>query len=270
MLVQKVVCTIKNCSVDLIPFEEVRSRLHLTQKYCRGLQDIEIAAIRGNVGRYTDFTSAFLPRGDHLRHRWERVNTMISTEDMPPIEVYQVGDAYFVVDGNHRVSTARQEGMKWITADVCEFVTPMGLGAEADLDEVSTKAEYAEFLDRTHLDKLRPGQEIIFTTPGHYPELECLIAVFQEALEETRGEVTSYQDALLLWYDMVYGPAVHEIKKSWVLERFPGRTEADLFIWMWRHQYRLLKHYAPSPIHRVVGAVSSFVKGLWLRAIRLL
>ncbi len=262
VLVQRVVCTFKNCSVDLIPFEEVRTRWHLTQKYCRGLQDIELARIRGSVGRYRDFTSAFLPRRDHLRQRWERVNTMVSTQEMPPIELYQVGDAYFVVDGNHRVSNARQEGMKTITADVCEFVTPIGLSAEADLDEVIAKSEYAEFLDKTRLDKLRPGQEIIFTTPGHYQELECLITMFQEALEETRGEVTSYEEALLLWYDMVYSPAVHEIKKSGVLARFPGRTEADLFIWMWKHQYKLLENYTPSPVHRVVEAVSSFVKRL--------
>jgi hypothetical protein len=269
VLVQKVVCTYKNCSVDLIPFEEVRTRLNLTQKYCRGTQDIELACIRGSVGRYGDFTSAFLPRRDHLRQRWERVNTMVSTQDMPPIEVYQVGDAYFVVDGNHRVSSARQEGRKWIAADVCEFVTPIGLSAEADLDEVITKAEYAEFLDKTLLDKLRPGQEIIFTTPGQYPRLECLITMFQEALEETRAEVTPYEEALLLWYDMVYSPAVHEIRKSGVLERFPGRTEADLFIWMWQHHSSLLEHHASSPVHRGAEAAFSFVKGLWLRAIRL-
>ncbi len=265
VLVQRVVCTFKNCPVDLIPFEEVRTRLHLTQKYCRGLQDIELAHIRGSVGRYRDFTSAFLPRRKHLRQRWERVNRMVSTQDMPPIEVYQVGDAYFVVDGNHRVSTARQEGMKTIAAYVCEFVTPVGLSAEADLDEVIIKSEYVEFLDKTRLNKLRPGQEIVFTSPGRYRELECLITMFQEALEETRGEVISYEDALLLWYDMVYSPAVHEIKKSGAMERFPGRTEADLFIWMWQHQQRLLKQYPSSPVHRVVEAVSSLVRWPWLR-----
>jgi hypothetical protein len=270
VLVQRVVSTFKNCSVDLIPFEEVRTRLHLTQKYCRGLQDIELAHIRGSVGRYRDFTSAFLPRRNHLRQRWERVNTIVSTQEMPPIEVYQVGDAYFVVDGNHRVSAARQAGTKMIAAYVCEFVTPVGLSAEADLDEVITKSEYAEFLNKTHLDKLRPGQEIIFTNPGHYPELECLITMFQEALEETQGEVTSYEDALLLWYDMVYSPAVHDIKKSGAMERFPNRTEADLFIWMWQHQQRLLKQHTSGPVHRVVAAVSSLVRWPWLRIKRLL
>jgi hypothetical protein len=270
VLVQKVVCTFKNCSVDLIPFEEVRTRLHLTQKYCRGLQDIELARIRGSVGRYRDFTSAFLPRRDHLRQRWERVNTMVSSQDMPPIEVYRVGEAYFVLDGNHRVSAARQEGMKTIPAYVCEFVTPVGLSAEADCDEVITKSEYVEFLNKTHLDKLRPGQEIVFTRPGRYPELECLITMFQEALEETQGEVTSYEDALLLWFDMVYSPAVYEIKKSGALERFPGRTEADLFIWMWQHQHRLLEQYPSSLVHRVVEAVSALIRWPCLRIKRLL
>ncbi len=140
VLIQKIVCAFKSCSVDLIPFEEVRTGLHLTQQYCRGLQDIELAHIRGSVGRYKDFTSAFLPRRDHLRQRWERVNTIVSAQAMPPIEVYQVGDAYFVVDGNHRVSNARQEGMKTIAAYICEFITPVGLSAEADLDEVITKS----------------------------------------------------------------------------------------------------------------------------------
>jgi len=270
VLVQKVVSTFKNCSVDLIPFEEVRTRLHLTQKYYRGLQDIELERIRGSVGRYQDFTSAFLPRRDHLRQRWERVNKIVSTQSMPPIEVYQVGEAYFVVDGNHRVSVARQEGMKTIAAYVCEFVTPVGLSAEADLDEVIIKAEYAEFLNQTHLDKRRPGQEIIFTSPGHYRELECLITMFREALEETQGEVVSYEDAMLSWFDMVYSPAVHEIKKSGALERFPDRTEADLFIWVWQHQQRLLKQYPSSPVHRVVEAVSSLVRWFWSRIKRLL
>jgi hypothetical protein len=270
VLVQKVVCNFKKGSMDLIPFEEARTRLHLTQKYCRGLEDIELERIRGSVGRYRDFTSAFLPRRDHLRQRWERVNKMVSTQEMPPIEVYQVGDAYFVVDGNHRVSNARQEGMKTIAAYVCEFVTPVGLSAEADLDEVIIKSEYVEFLDKTRLNKLRPGQEIVFTTPGRYRELECLITMFREALEETRGEVISYEDALLVWYDMVYSPAVHEIKKSGAMERFPGRTEADLFIWMWQHRQRLLKQYPSSPVHRVVEAVSSLVRWPWLRIKRLL
>lgn len=208
--------------------------LHLNQKYCRGVQTIELARIRGSVGRYTDFTSAFLPRRSHLRQRWERVRSLMNTQHMPPIEVYQVGDAYFVADGNHRVSVALQNGEKMIEAYVCEFMTPVGLSAEANLEEVLIKSEYAEFLENTHLNQLRPEQEIVFTSPGHYRELECFLRMFREALEETKGEFLSYEQALLEWFDLIYSPIILEIRKSGALERFPGRTEADLFIWIWQ------------------------------------
>jgi hypothetical protein len=123
--VQQVVCIIKNCQMNLIPFEDVRSQLHLSQKIYRGLQNIELAHIRGSVGRYADFTSSFLPRRDHLRARWEQVKLLANTRGLPPIEVYQVGDAYFVIDGNHRVSVAMQDGLKTIEAYVWEFISPV-------------------------------------------------------------------------------------------------------------------------------------------------
>ncbi len=42
-------------------------------------------------------------------------------EEFPPVSLYKVGDAYFVVDGNHRVSVARYHGVEWMDADVTEF-----------------------------------------------------------------------------------------------------------------------------------------------------
>jgi hypothetical protein len=94
--------------------------------------------------------------------------------------------------------------------------------------------------------------------------------MFREALEEERGEAISYEDALLLWYDTVYTPAVDEIKQNGAMERFPDRTEADLFMWMWQHQQKLEKHYPAGPVHRVVAAVASFVRWPWLRLKRLI
>jgi hypothetical protein len=241
VLIQRVLCTFKNCSLDLIPFEEVKTRLHLAQKLNRGLQEIELTRIRGSVGRYKDFTLAFLPRQNHMKNRWKRVHAVFLNQGTPPIEVYQVGDAYFVIDGNHRVSIARQEGMKTIPATVTEYITPVGLSAEADLDEVILKAEYAEFLKKTKIDRLRPELEVIFTNPGNYQKLECLIEIFYEELKIRYKEEVAYIDAVLLWFDLIYAPAINEIKQSNTLKRFPRRTEADLFIWMWKHQKKLVR-----------------------------
>lgn len=222
--------------MDLIPFEEARQLLHLNQKIDRGLQEVELNQIRGSVGRYHDFTSAFLPRRDNLRQRWQRVRSVSLTQGLPPIELYKVGQAYFVIDGNHRVSIARAEGMETIDAYVCEYVSLVELSDEADLDEVLCKAEYAEFLRRT---KLQPKQEILFTVPGQYMEIEYQIQSVQQSLEVDRGEPVSFEEAAALWYREIYTPTVQEVRDSGVIERFPGRTEADLFIWMWRREHDL-------------------------------
>jgi hypothetical protein len=236
VVVQRVLCAIQDCSLDLIPFEEARQLLHLNQKICRGLQEIELDKIRGSVGRYHDFTSAFLPRRDNLRQRWQRVRSARATKGLPPIELYKVGQAYFVADGNHRVSIARTEGEKTIEAYVCEYISPLELSGEADLDEVLCKAEYAEFLRRT---QLRPEQEIVFTVPGRYMEIECQIRSVQQSLENERREPVPYDEAAALWYREIYSPTVREIRESGAIERFPGRTVADLFIWMWRKEPEL-------------------------------
>ena len=241
VIVQKVLCAIQGCSLDLIPFEDARQLLHLNQKVCLGLQEIELEKIRGSVGRYNDFTSAFLPRRDNLRQRWQRVRSAKTIKGLPPVELYKVGQAYFVADGNHRVSIARSEGDKIIEAYVCEYISPIELSAEADLDEVLSKAEYAEFLSRT---QLQPEQEIVFTVPGRYMEIECQIQSVQQSLEKERGETVPYNEAAELWYREIYSPTAQGIRESGAIARFPGRTEADLFIWMWRKEPELQIHCA--------------------------
>jgi hypothetical protein len=243
VFIQKVLCAIEDCSLDLIPFEKARQNLHLNQRICLGLQQIELKLIRGSVGRYLDFTSAFLPRSDNLRQRWQRARSSFVKKGPPPIELYKVGDAYFVSDGNHRVSIARQEGAETIAAYVCEYITPIKLSDEADLDEVLRKAEYAEFLKRT---KLQPVQEIIFTVPGRYMEIESQIKAIQRSVENNRGEAVAYDEAAAQWYREIYSPTVQEIRESGVIDRFPGRTAADMFIWMWRREPQLQVDYPPS------------------------
>ncbi|MBN1123250.1 MAG: hypothetical protein JXJ17_19415 [Anaerolineae bacterium] len=226
-------------SADLLSFEDVQSRLRLTQKNYRGIQDVELDRIRGSVGRYQDFTREFLPRNDSMRQRWQRVDAIAITRGMDPIEVYQVGETYFVLDGNHRVSVAHQSGMETVQAHVWEYVTPAGLSPEADLDEVLIKAEYTDFLNKTKLNELRPEQEIVFTTPGRYREIECQIAMYQQVLEQIDQEPIDYFDAVTAWYDMIYTPSVQIIEERGVLKRYSNRTEADLFIWVWEHHEEL-------------------------------
>src|SRR5687768_4195821 len=111
--IQEVLARIRGKSNQLLSYEEVADKLKLRARTDRGVQHIPLEAIVGSVGRDTDFTRAFLPRRAVDQQRWAKVKTaMEDGAGLPPIEVYKVGEVYFVMDGNHRVSIARQEGSR--------------------------------------------------------------------------------------------------------------------------------------------------------------
>jgi len=265
----------------LLSFEEVQERLRLTQSAYRGLQQVPLDQIVGSVGRYNDFTRTFLPLVEGDSWRWRRVAELQWEMGLPPIELYKVGDAYFVKDGNHRVSVARQFGAKTIESYVWEYETPVGgLPADAEIDDLIVKAEYRAFLDRTRLDLSHPEQNIVLTEPGMYPQLEVEIELYRQNLERIDGEPRSYEDAAAAWYDLAYTLVCDVINESGILEQFPGRTEADLYVWVTRHRKELSERYGeqisirdavqrlvesqhrPGPVERVVQTVAHGFSGL--------
>ncbi len=230
-------------SIDLLSFDEVRQRLRLHDERYIGLQEIPIDKIVGSVGRYKDFTRSFLPRTNAVRSRWQRLDSMArGAEGFPPIEVYKVGGVYFVIDGNHRVSVARQLGAKTIEAYVTELPTPVPLEVDTQPDDLLIKQGYADFLRQTHLDVIRPGSSVILTEPDRYREIIEHISVHKYFMGLEQGHDISWEDAVASWYDNVYMPLVHLIREYDVLSQFPGRTEADLYAWLIKHQEALRLH----------------------------
>lgn len=251
-------------SIDLLSFEQVKDQLHLAERNYKGIREIEIASIRGSVGRYKDFTNTFLPRRAKMEQRWLRIDILAYETGLSPIDVYKVGGAYFVLDGNHRVSVARQSDAKTILAHVWEYVTPVGLSSEADLDEVLLKAEYTDFLDYTKLAPPIYGEEIIFTAPGRYREMEYQIALYRQSLELIDEHPVSLEYAAQLWYEMVYSPAIQIIAEQGLIEQFPNRTAADLFIWVWRHRRELEKRHSVSFVQAAQDVMHErWYKRLW-------
>ncbi|MBL8056445.1 MAG: universal stress protein, partial [Anaerolineales bacterium] len=229
-------------SIDLLSYEDVRRRLRATGSADRGLQDIPVDAIVGTAGRYSDFTRDFLPRDAVDELRWARV--MAATDNpaaaaLPPIEVYQLGEAYFVRDGHHRVSVARQRGLPTIPAYVTEVRTKVPLTADAQPDELIRMAEYADFLDATRLDVLRPGLELQVSEPGQYERLLDHIEVHRFFVEMEREAAIDDAEAAVSWYDHAYLPVAQTIRERGMLRDFPGRTETDLYLWVTEHAAEL-------------------------------
>src|SRR5207249_10794535 len=111
-----------------LSFEEVQRALPIHGQVYKGIQQVPLADIVGSVDRYQDFDRHFLPTQSFTRPRWESVDIANLTDvTLPPVQLYRVGDVYFVKDGNHRVSVAKEKGMEFIDAEVIECPTTVPL-----------------------------------------------------------------------------------------------------------------------------------------------
>lgn len=234
---KSVVAQLTGENINLLSYDEVLKRLRLKGQVERGRFEIPLDKIIGSVGRYTDFTRDFLPRKVSDSQRWVSVKMATeSLEGVPPIEVYKVGDYYFVRDGNHRVSIARQNGQTHIEAYVIEVVTRVPLTGDADLDNLIIKEEYANFLETTQLDKNIPDLELDVTVAGGYEKLLDHINVNRYFMGERENREIPYLEAAIDWYKNFYLPTVEIITQKGLLKEFPDRTKTDLYLWMLEHR----------------------------------
>jgi nucleotide-binding universal stress UspA family protein len=237
---QSIMARLTGKSADLLSFEDVRQKLKAGGTTVRELKDIPLDAIVGSVGRYADFTRSFLPRQDSDQERWAKVRVAATgLVGLPPIEVYQIGEAYFVLDGNHRVSVARQLGATYIQAYVTELRTKVPLSPEVQPDDLILKAEYADFLEHTRLDELRPEADLSVTVSGQYRALVEHIEVHRYFMGLEQEREVPHEEAVGHWYDEVYLPVVQVIRERGIMRDFPGRTETDLYLWLSEHRAAL-------------------------------
>ena len=251
----------------LLPFHQALALRPRGERHL-GLRTIEVDKVVGSVDRYEDFDHRFLPKTPHTLERWKRLRALqLAGAEFPPIEVYQVGEAYFVKDGNHRVALAKATGQKFIDAHVIALDVPVPIEPGDTPKDLLLKAEYAHFLEKTRLKDLVPGaEEIRFTALGRYDRLLDHIATrrYFKGLEE--GREISWEEAVVDWYENLYKPTVEAIRRLGLLRDFPGRTEADLSLWVMDHRYFLARELGVDPGPE--GAAKSYEAhfgGVWKR-----
>jgi hypothetical protein len=255
---------------SLLPFDVLTSVLKTYEQVPRRQAEmIPLDRIAGSVGRYKDFTRDFLPKTTSMIDRWARVEeAMDSLEGTPPIDVFRIGGVYFVADGNHRVSVARASGFDCIEARVTDIPVECDLEPGDSLDEAITKAEHARFLAETRLDERVAYLDIYFTRPGGFVKLLEHVHMHRRLLSQERGGEVTLEDAAEDWYEKSYCPIIQAIRDRQLLQRFPGRTAADMYVWMWSFVFEayqrlgeridpeeaaaILEHRAPSAFQQAV------------------
>ncbi len=223
---------------ELLPFDTVRKHFPHSEAY-GGTQSIPIKNIVGSVDRYRDFDYYFLPRLSLPLNRWIGIRAArLEGKELPAIQVYKMAELYFVKDGHHRVSVAREDGQIYIDAEIIELKIPIALDEKDSLKDLIIKGEYVRFLEQTTLNRLRPEhQTILFTVPGRYELLIEHIVTHQYYLARENARAFDWKEAVMSWYDTLYLPVVEDIRRFKVLSRFPGRNEADLYVWIMDHRH---------------------------------
>lgn len=247
---------------ELLSFEQVRAHLNVRGQHYLGHQTVPIAQIVGSEGRYNDFDRQFAPRHEVTKLRWLSINKAHYQDvNLPAVELYKLGDIYFVRDGNHRISVARQQGKLYIDAIVTELEVDVPLEPGLSMRDLLLKEEYSDFLEWTGLAQLRPEQRIEFSEPGGYLTLVRHINVHRYYLALERGAEVSSAEATASWYDQVYMPVIAVVRESGALQAFPGRTEADLYRWSMDHRWYLRERNGgtdPGPAMTVEDYVHRF------------
>ncbi len=235
---------------ELLSYAAVARSLKVFGEFYKGVQAVPVSKIVGSTTlRYRDFDRAFLPTQTQTKTRWKRVDAAYyGAVDLPPVQLYQVGDVYFVRDGHHRVSVARERGQEFVDAEIIEVRARVPLTADSTACDVAIAGEYVEFLDRTHLDKLRPEEQIRFSEPGGYMRLIEHIAVHRYFMGLEMKRPIRWEDAVVHWYDRLYLPVVRVIREHKILRDFPHRTEADLYVWIMDHHYFLQERGEDVPL----------------------
>jgi len=225
---------------QLLSYDDVKEKLRIGGPIYRGVQTVRVDQIVGSLNRYRQFDRAFLPKQDETSSRWQRVDRAFYEDvSLPPVVLYQVGQVYFVVDGHHRVSVAREKGQEFIDAEIRECYTKVNITPDLNPDDLQILGEKVDFLERAGLDRIRPDANVKLTIPdGFYRMLEH-IAVHRYFMGLDLQRDISEEEAVAHWYDTVYLPIVKIIRESKILKEFPGKTEGDLYLWVLDHQHYL-------------------------------
>ena len=103
----------------LYDLNALKAELSVRGSCYSGIQVVPVRSIIGSEGRSADFDVDFYPISEASRERWVNMAMVyLSRLPLPPIQLIQVGDAYFVRDGHHRISVSRAFGQVAMDGEV--------------------------------------------------------------------------------------------------------------------------------------------------------
>jgi len=227
--------------VQSMSFDEVVEALGRRAEHYVGTKVIRLDAIVGSVDKVRDFDRRFRPTSRTSRQRWERLARASRTgEVIPPIDVYQIGDYYFVRDGHHRVSVARSLGVDLVEARITAietFLAPVGIDARADLE--------LKFWRRLMLQRVPFTGEaraaVAVDHPAQYGEIAEAAEAWAARTMHAEGAYMDPGTMAARWYAEEFRPVVDMIEEAGV--RGDDERPAEAYLRVACERYRLIREH---------------------------
>jgi len=208
-------------------FNEQQAQEEDVQFIDHGVKTIDLEHIIGSVGKYHDFDSQFRPKKHVLGKRFLDIKkAMRDGKPIPPVQLYQIRNDYYVLDGNHRVAAAKELSQFDIQAKVIEL-----LSAKNTMENL-LYIERTKFYKETELP-----EKIELTEVGKYNFLEKQIKKHKNHLTNISGKETELKKAALDWYNTIYTPLTAIINNGSLIKYFPKRSVADLYTYIAYHHW---------------------------------
>jgi ParB-like chromosome segregation protein Spo0J len=221
----------------ILPFDEVITALGFEGERFSGLKTIKLGDIVGTVDTRRDFDRRFRPTSARVRERWERLAlAQRRGVAMPPIDVYKVGDMYFVKDGHHRVSIALAQGLTTIDAYVTDVKTTLPAKDIHTRRDLLFKSYERMFLARVPLPPSQRAR-ITVTEPWSYAKLGENVEAWGFRYSQHAQRFCDRAEIAKRWFAEEYSPVVKMLRDADLLGE---GTEAEAYMRVAAERYRLI------------------------------
>jgi hypothetical protein len=242
---------------ELLPLDEAMRRLRPFERFHLGVRPVPVRQIVGTDGRAADFDRRFVPRQRESLVRRRALERAFPTGDFPPVVVHRLGDAYFVLDGHHRVSIAREREMETLDADVTVVRARWELDADSGLlDLVHAEQEWI-FMHESGLVHARPGARIRLSLAVGYSELLESVHGHGYRLMRDAGALLAPRVVAADWHDRVYLPTTEAIRRGRLDGFCRGATDADRFLHVQQIWRELRLECSRTPLEEAVRRATS-------------
>lgn len=209
-------------------FSIVEKENQLSNRIYLGVKEVPIGKIIGTVEKAQDFDKDFNPLREESKGRWSSVYIKyLESGSLPPVILYKFREEYYVYDGNHRISVAKNLNFHSIEAEVYEFFSQ----------------------NNEEIDKLS-RERFSFEKESSLSNIECSrVENYKELREEVRKFLNLYflgeenLEKAIVWYQRVFTPIVNILISNF--KNLENENNGDIFVeyLKYKNTYRLGNKY---------------------------